>query len=71
VASSILTRFLLFEHLSYVKVGAAVTPKLWNMCATKPRKYDPVLQIVGGDETCISVVNSVHSGLPQFIPKRQ
>jgi iron complex outermembrane receptor protein len=63
-----LTKDFYYEHLSYVKVGAAVTQREYVRDKNRA-SYDPSAADCGGDETCISVVNSVHSDYPSSIPK--
>lgn len=62
-----LTKDFYYKHLSYIKVGAAFSQREYvrdkNRASYIPRAAD-----CGADETCMTVVNSVHADYPSSIP---
>tara|TARA_R110000868_G_scaffold237524_2_gene492122 strand:- start:2362 stop:5349 length:2988 start_codon:yes stop_codon:yes gene_type:complete len=62
-----LTKDFFYDHLSYIKVGAAFSQREYIRDKNRA-SYDPSAADCGGDETCVTVVNSVHSDYPSSIP---
>jgi iron complex outermembrane recepter protein len=62
-----LTKDFYYEHLSYIKVGAAFSKREYIRDKNRA-SYDPTAADCGGDEACIAVVNSRHSDYPSSIP---
>ncbi|MGO4894310.1 TonB-dependent receptor [Flavobacterium sp. W21_SRS_FM6] len=62
-----LTKDFYYKHLSYIKVGAAFSEREYIRDKNRS-SYDPSAADCGGDETCITVVNSVHTDYPSSIP---
>lgn len=57
-----------YKHLNYIKVGVAFSQREYVRDKNRA-SYDPSAADCGGDETCVAVVNSVHSDYPSSIPK--
>lgn len=62
-----LSHYFDYKYLSYIKVGVAFSQREYVRDKNRA-SYDPSAADCAGDETCITVVNSVHSDYPSSIP---